>query len=55
MPNTKRKWSEYIYDISSEQMEGLVTIALNRDRPIESLVLEAIDQYIEREKSSCLK
>jgi hypothetical protein len=53
MPNIERKWSDYTYDLSSEQLDGLLTIARNQDRPIGSLVLEAIDQYIEREMQSC--
>jgi hypothetical protein len=52
MPNTKRKWSDYTYDLSPEQMEGLLEIALRKDEPIQALVYQAIGQYIEREVNS---
>jgi predicted transcriptional regulator len=53
MPNIKRKWADYTYDLSPEQMEGLLEIALKKDEPIQALVQEAIGQYIERELPSC--
>ena len=53
MPNTQRERSEYVYNLSREQMEQLVEIALRQDRPVLDVIMEAVDQYIEREKKSC--
>jgi hypothetical protein len=53
MPNIERKWSDYTYDLSPEQMEGFLEIALKKDEPIQALVHQAIDQYIAREMQSC--
>jgi predicted transcriptional regulator len=55
MSNTERKSSEYVYNLTREQMEQLVEIAARQDRPLLEVMMEAIDQFIAREKSSCLK
>jgi predicted transcriptional regulator len=39
----------HVYDLSPEQMKWLLEIALKKDEPIQALVHQAIDQYIERE------
>ena len=52
MANLKRKRSEHIFELSGEQMEALLEIALKQDRPLEEIVLGAIDQYIKAEKKT---
>ena len=52
MTNPKRKRSDRIFELSSEQLEALLKIAFKQDRPFEDVVLGAIDQYIEREKKT---
>ena len=52
MNNLKRKRSDHIFELSGEQLEALLKIALKEDRPFEEIVLEAIDQYIKREKKT---
>jgi len=54
MPNLIRKRSEYIYELSSGQLEAFLEIAVKQDRPVEEVVLEALDEYLKREKESCL-
>ena len=51
MNNLKRKRSDYIFELSDEQLEALLKIALKEDRSFKKIVLEAIDQYIKREKT----
>ena len=53
MNNQERKCSEYVYNLSLAQMRGLVEIAVRTDRPVLEVVMEAVDQYIEREKKTC--
>jgi predicted transcriptional regulator len=53
MSNIERKRSEYVYNLSNQQMAQLVEIAWRRDQPLLFVIMEAIDQYIEREKNSC--
>jgi predicted transcriptional regulator len=52
MANLKRKRSDHVFELSSEQLEALLKIALKRDRPLEEIVLGAIDQYIKAEEKS---
>ena len=52
MTNPKRKRSDHIFELSGEQLEALLKIALRQDRPFEEIVLGAIDQYIEAEKKT---
>ncbi|MFI5421047.1 MAG: hypothetical protein ACHQ1H_08785 [Nitrososphaerales archaeon] len=47
-----RKRSDHIFELSGEQMEELLKIALKQDRPFEEIVLGAIDQYIKAEKKT---
>jgi hypothetical protein len=53
MSNTKKERSEFIYNLSAGQMKALLEIARTQDRPFLEVVMEAVDQYIEREKTSC--
>jgi hypothetical protein len=53
MSNTKRECSEYVYNLSRGQMEALMAIAKNQDRPFLEVVMEAVDQYIQRECETC--
>jgi predicted transcriptional regulator len=55
MSNIERKRSEYVYNLSSQQMAQLAEIASRRDEPLLFVIMEAIDQYIEREKKICPK
>ena len=52
MTNLNRKRSDHIFELSDEQLEELLKIAIKLDRPFEEIVLGAIDQYIEREKKT---
>lgn len=52
MPNNERTWSDYQYEVSGRQLEALLAIALKKDQPLESLLAEAVDQYIHANKSS---
>lgn len=51
MTNTKQ-CSEYVYNLSRGQMEALLAIAKDQDRPLLEVVMEAIDQYLQRELPS---
>ena len=53
MPNFERERSDYVYDLTEEQKVRLLDIALKKDQPIELLVLQAVDEFIEREIKSC--
>jgi hypothetical protein len=50
MPNIERECSSYEYSLSHRQFVALMEIALKKDSPIDQLVLEAIDEYLAREK-----
>lgn len=52
MANVERESSDYLYTVSAEQLSQLLRIAFVQDRPIQELILEAIDRYIEREENS---
>jgi hypothetical protein len=52
MSNVARKRSSYFFDLSDQQSDALVKIALQQDRPFEEVVLESIDRYIEQEKKA---
>jgi hypothetical protein len=49
MSNPQRECSEFVYNLSRQQMEALMAIAKNQDRPFLEVVMEAVDQYIQRE------
>jgi hypothetical protein len=51
--NLNKKRFEFQYECPQRQMEALLGLAHRKDQPIESLILEAIDQFIEREAESC--
>jgi hypothetical protein len=53
MPNNKRKRSEYQFELSRRQLEAFLEIALKEDRPLEEVILGALDRFIETEKQSC--
>jgi hypothetical protein len=53
MDNNARIRSEFVYNIPRRQMESLIELAVATDRPMLELLMEAIDQYIEREVPSC--
>jgi hypothetical protein len=55
MDNQKRERSEFVYNLSQNQMEALTELAFTRDRPVLELLMEAIDQFIEQEKNECQK
>jgi hypothetical protein len=55
MPNQVRKRSEFEIMLSDHQLEAFLKIAAKEDRPIEEVVLEALDKYIERAKESWRK
>jgi hypothetical protein len=51
MPNTERMWSDYQYEVSGRQLEALLAIALKKDQPLESLLAQALDEFIDANKS----
>ena len=53
MPNKQRKRSEYQFELSKRQLEAFLEIALKEDRPLEDVILGALDRFIETEKQSC--
>jgi hypothetical protein len=53
MPSKQRKRSEYQFELSKRQLEAFLEIALKEDRPLEEVILGALDKYIESEKQSC--
>jgi hypothetical protein len=53
MSNTQRERSEYEFQLSDHQLEALLDIAAKQDRPLEEVILRALDQYIIREKEAC--
>lgn len=55
MPNTNRKRVNYVFDVAQDQIEALLDLTLKRDRSLEELVTEALDQYLEREKKQWQK
>ena len=52
MSNMPRKSSDYFFSLSDQQVDALVRIAFQQDRPFEEVALEAIDRYIEQEKKA---
>jgi hypothetical protein len=55
MSNIQRKRSEYEFQLSNRQLEAFLEIAAKEDRPLEEVILGALDKYIEYEKESCRK
>jgi hypothetical protein len=50
-----RKRSEFEYMLSDRQIEAFLGIAAKQDRSIEEVILEALDEYIGRQKESYRK
>jgi hypothetical protein len=50
MPNNERTWSDYQYDVSGRQLEALLAIALRKDQPLESILAQALDEFIDAHK-----
>jgi hypothetical protein len=51
VPNASRQRYDFaLHPISANQLEALIDIALRKDEPLEKVILEAIDQYIQKEK-----
>jgi hypothetical protein len=53
MSNTQRERSEYEFQLSNRQLEVFLDIAAKEDRPLEDVILRALDEYIIREKEAC--
>ena len=53
MSNKQRKHSEYEFQLSDSQLEAFLEIAAKEDRPLEEVILGALDKYIQTEKQSC--
>lgn len=49
MPNENNERSEYEFQIEDEQLEALLKLAYKKDQDLNSMIAEALDQYIERE------
>ena len=49
VPNENNERSEYEFQIEDEQLEALLKLAYKRDQDLNSMIAEALDQYIERE------
>ena len=49
MPNENNERSEYEFQIEDEQLEALLKLAYQKDKTIEAMIAEALNQYIEKE------
>lgn len=50
MPNQIRKRSNYLLALTEDQFERCLKLSKERQQSVEDLVLEAIDEFIERQK-----
>ena len=50
MPNENNERNEYEFQIEDEQLEALLKLAYQKDQTLETMIAEALDQYIEREE-----
>jgi uncharacterized Fe-S cluster-containing MiaB family protein len=50
-----RKRSEYVFEVPEDQISAFLELAQKKDQPLEEVILEALDKYIEKEKSECRK
>jgi hypothetical protein len=55
MPNIERKSSNYEYDVPAAQLAALLDIAMKKDRDIQALIWDALDEYIQREDATWKK
>jgi hypothetical protein len=46
--NTDNKRFEFAYEVPEEQLEALLKLAKLKDKPIEELLLEAVEEFIAR-------
>jgi hypothetical protein len=54
MSNNQRERSDYYeFQLSDSQLAAFLEIATKEDRPLEEVILGALDKYIETEKQSC--
>jgi len=54
MSNNLRERSDYYeFQLSDSQLAAFLEIAAKEDRPLEEVILGALDKYIETEKQSC--
>jgi hypothetical protein len=49
MPKNNRKRSRYVLTIPDNRLEAWIDLAKEKDEPLEALILEALDRYIEKE------
>lgn len=50
MPNNENKSFEFTYAITEKQLSALLDLAYKKNMPLESLVIEALEKFIEKEK-----
>ena len=50
VPNNENKSFEFTYTITEKQLSALLDLAYKKNMPLESLVLEALEKFIENEK-----
>ena len=55
MPNTDRKRSNYEYQVPPGQLGALLDIAAKKERDIQALIWDALDDYIQREEKTWTK
>jgi predicted transcriptional regulator len=55
MPNIERKRSNYEYQVPPGQLDALLDIAMKKDRDIQTLIWDALDEYIQREEQTWQK
>jgi hypothetical protein len=54
MSSNRRERSDYYeFQLSDRQLEAFLEIAAKKDRPLEEVILGALDKYIETEKQTC--
>jgi hypothetical protein len=55
MSNSIRESSNYEYQVPSAQLAALLDLALKQDRDLQTLIWEALDEYIQREDQTWTK
>jgi predicted transcriptional regulator len=53
MSNIYRRRSNYEYQLPPQQLAELMEIAFREDCSLQTLIRQAIDEYIEREEEAC--
>jgi hypothetical protein len=52
MPNIHRTRSDYEYQLPPHQLTALLAIAFRKDCSLQTVILRALDEYIQREEAA---